>query len=90
MSAYRRALRQQKALQATMLIQERLGGASADAVLHVRMASLSAIAEARSVWDFLVTKGLATEAQREDFLDKAFDDLLAQIESAAAEIMVRS
>lgn len=88
MSDQRRLLRQMKAAQAALLIQERLGGNSPRSVEDIRIAALSSIAEARSVWDFLVTTGVATQAQREDFLDRAFDGILAQVESAANKIMV--
>lgn len=88
MNPQRRALRQHKAVQAALLIEQKLGGNGSRKVEDIRIAALSSIAEARSVWDFLVSKGLATAEQREDFLDKAFDDLLAQIETAAASIMV--
>jgi hypothetical protein len=86
MSAEQRRLnRQFLAVKASQLIQDRLGGAGTveDTVQHVRIASLSSIAEARSVWDFLVSKGIASAEQREAFLDKAFNDLLDMIESHA-------
>lgn len=79
----RRQVRQFKAFKAMRMIQERTGAVVPE---HVMVASLSSIAEARSVWDFLVSKGLASARQREEFLDKAFDDLLALTESQASKI----
>jgi hypothetical protein len=85
----RRLMRQHKAVRCAQLIKEKLGGDSPNQVEDIRVAALSAIAEARSVWDFLISKGLASVSQRETFLDKAFDDLLGQIESHAAALMVK-
>lgn len=89
MSEDRRRARQLKAVMAGQLIQRRLGAIDTrEAVEHVRIASLAAIAECRAMWRFMIERGLATEAQREDYLDKGYDEVLAQIEGKAAEIYV--
>lgn len=85
----RRRNRQMKAVMAGQLIERRLGALDTrEAVEHVRIASLAAIAECRAMWRFLLERGLATEAQREDYLDKGYDEILAQVEGKAAEIYV--
>lgn len=85
----RRHARQMKAVMAGQLIQRRLGAIDTrEAVEHVRIASLAAIAECRAMWRFMIERGLATDAQREDYLDKGYDEVLAQIEGKAAEIYV--
>ena len=48
----------------------------------LRMCSLAA----RGLWAFLVEKGLCTAAQREDYLDRGYNDVLAQVEGKAATI----
>lgn len=85
----RRKARQLKCTVAGMHIQQRLGGLDTrQQVEHVRIAALAAIAETRSLWTFLIERGLATEAMRQDYLDKGYDSLLAQVEGKAAELMV--
>lgn len=89
MSEERRKSRQMKAMVAGMTIAQRLGGIDTrEAVEHVRIAALGAVAECRAVWMFLKDRGLATEEQYQDYLDKGFDSVLAQVEGKAAEIMV--
>jgi hypothetical protein len=85
----RRRNRQMKAVMAGMKIRERLGSIDTrDSVEHVRIASLAAISETRALWRFMIERGFATEAQREDYLDKGYDEVLAQVEGKAAEIYV--
>jgi hypothetical protein len=89
MSDERRRTRQFKAVQAGQLIRQRLGALDTrDSVEHVRIASLAAIAETRALWRFLLESGLATEAQREDYLDKGYQEILAQVEASASKIYV--
>lgn len=89
MSDERRKVRQMKITMAGMAIGQRLGGLdSREAVEHVRIAALSAIAECRAVWQFLKDKGLATEANYQDSLDRGYDSVLAQVQDRASEIMV--
>lgn len=85
--AGRRKARQMKAVSAGMLIADRLGPGG-QSVGEVRIAALGAIAEARAVWAFLIERGMATEAQRQDYLDKGYDSVLNQVQGKAAEIMV--
>ena len=89
MSELRRRGRQMKAVMAGQLIAKRLGALNThESVEHVRIASLASIAECRALWRFLIERGMATEAQREDYLDKGYDEVLAQVEGKAAEIYV--
>jgi hypothetical protein len=89
MSHERQRARQLKAVTAGMTIQRQIGLMDTrDSVEHVRIAALAAIAETRGMWRFLVERGLATEAQRQDYLDKGYDDLLEQVNGKAAEIYV--
>ena len=89
MSAARQRERQIKAVQAGMTIQRQIGAMDTrDAVEHVRIAALAAIAETRGMWRFLIERGFATEAERQDYLDKGYNDLLDQVNGKAAEIYV--
>lgn len=84
----RRRARQLKAVMAAQTIAQRLGpGTAKDRVEEIRIACLSAVAEARSVWDFLLSKRIATEAEHQDFLDRGFESVLAQVQGRAAEIL---
>lgn len=86
----RRKTRQLKVVSAGMLIAERLGTQDTkQAVTEVRIAALAAVAESRSVWMYLKDRGLATESQYQDYLDKGYDEVLAQVEGKASEILVR-
>lgn len=85
----RRRARQLKAVMAGQLIQSRLGAIDTrEAVEHVRIASLAAIAETRALWRFMIERGLATDAQREDYLDAGYTEVLDQIQGKASEIYV--
>lgn len=87
MSIARQRARQMKAVTAGLTIQRQIGMMDTrEAVEHVRIAALAAIAETRGMWRFLVERGLATEAQRQDYLDKGYDELLDQVNGKAAEI----
>lgn len=89
MSRERQRARQMKAVQAGMTIQRQIGVMDPHAAVeHVRIAALAAIAETRGMWRFLVERGIATEAQRQDYLDKGYDELLDQVNGKAAEIYV--
>lgn len=89
MSAERRAARAMKAVMAQRLIVERLGPMTSSArVEEVRIACLGAVAEVRGIWDFLIARGLATEAQHQDFLDRGYDSMLQQVQGAASKIFV--
>lgn len=89
MTAARQRARQIKAVTAGMTIQRQIGLMDTrDAVEHVRIAALAAIAETRGMWRFLVERGLATEAERQDYLDAGYDELLDQVNGKAAEIYV--
>lgn len=90
MSEQRRRARQVMVVSACMTMEAKLGDQSPkQAASEIRIAAISAIAEVRSVWEFLLAKGLATEAQRQDALDRAYTGLLAQVESKGMEIDVR-
>jgi len=87
----RRKSRQMKAVTAGMLIQQRLGTLDTrEAVEHVRIAALASVAECRGLWAFLVERGLATEAQRQDYLDRGYGEMLAQVEASASSIYVQT
>jgi hypothetical protein len=85
----RRKARQLKVVSAGMLIAERLGNQDTrQAVSEIRIAALAAVAESRAVWAFLKDRGMVTEAQYQDYLDKGYDSVTAQVEGKAAEILV--
>ena len=89
MNEDRRKSRQIKAVMAGMKIAERLGkGTPSERVEEIRIVCLSALAECRATRFLLERKGLTTSAESEDALDAAFDDLLAQIDGKAAEVIV--
>jgi hypothetical protein len=89
MNLDRRKARQMKAVTAGMLIQQRMGGGNPDdRIAETRIAALAAVAECRALWRFMRERGLATEQQYEDYLDKGYDEVLAQVESAATDILV--
>lgn len=89
MTADRRAARALKAVMAGRLIAERLGPMTSSAkVEEVRIACLGAVAECRGIWDFLIARGIATEEQRQDFLDRGYDSVLEQVQGAASKIFV--
>lgn len=89
MDTDRRHSRQLKAVMAGMKIRERLGNIDTrDAVEHVRIAALASVAECRAVWRFLIERGIATEDMRENYLDRGYDEVLAQVDGKAAEIYV--
>lgn len=60
----------------------------AGAVEHVHIAALTAIAENRALWLFLIDKGLATEEQRQDYLDRGYKQLRDQVEQKASSIYI--
>lgn len=83
----RRRARQMMVVHACMIISEKLGDQSPkDAASEIRVSAVAAIAEARSVWEFLLARGLATEEQRQDALDRAYRGLLGQVETKGMEI----
>jgi hypothetical protein len=89
MTAERARRRQMWAVEAGMTIQRQIGVMDArDAVEHVRIAALAALAETRGMWQFLIDKGLATEAERQDYLDSGYKSVLAQVTGRAGEIYV--
>lgn len=89
MSDERRKSRQMKVTMAGLSIARRLGNTNPmESVEHVRIAALAAVAETRGVWMFLKDKGLATEAQYEDYMDRGYDSVLGQVQDKASEIMV--
>jgi hypothetical protein len=78
-----------KAVMAGQMIQQRIGALDTrEAVEHVRIASIGAIAECRALWRFMIERGIATEAQREDYLDAGYAEVLAQVDGKAQEIYV--
>jgi len=85
----RRAARMHKAVMAGMMIQQKLGGIDVrESIEHVRIASLASLAECRGLWRFLIERGLASEAQYQDYMDKGYAEVLAQIEAAATQVYV--
>ena len=57
-------------------------------VEHVHLAALTAIADTRALWRFMLDKGLATDAQHQDYLDRGYEELRAQVEREASKIYV--
>lgn len=55
---------------------------------HVLLAAFSGVAECRGLWAFLIEKGLATEAEHQDYLDKGWKIFLEQQEQQASKIYV--
>lgn len=55
---------------------------------HVLLAAFSGIAEVHGVWAFLVDKGIATEAERQDYLDKGWKLFLDQQSATASKIFI--
>lgn len=55
---------------------------------HLLLAGFSGAAECRGLWAFLIERGLATEAQHQDYLDKGWREFLDQQENQAAKIFV--
>ena len=62
--------------------------AGAGSVEHVHIAAITAIADTRGLWAFLVAKGLATEAEHQTFLDRGYEDLRKQVDEQASTIYV--
>lgn len=87
----RRKARQMKAVVAAMKIKDMQGGFDVGQNMdHVRIAALGAVAECRGLWAFLIARGMATEKQRQDFLDKGYDEMLAQIDAVAGAVMLQT
>ncbi len=85
MSAERQKRRVLIAFSTLNAIVERTGTSSVE---HVHIAALTAIAEGRGLWQFLLDKGLATEAQHQDYLDRGYADLQRQVNEQASKIYV--
>lgn len=81
----RRGARQLKAFEAAMMIRKLMGWSdpkphSIEARMEeVRIAALSAIAEARATMHALEAKGILTPAEVQDHLDWGYDSILSQI-----------
>lgn len=89
MSEMRRKARQMKLVSAGMLVARKCEGLDTrEAVEHVRIAAMAAIAECRGMWAFLVERGIATQGEREDYLDKGYELMLAQVEQRTSDVMV--
>lgn len=89
MNAERRRARQQRVAVAGMTLARRLATLDTrQAVDEVRIGLIAAIAETRAMWRFMIERGLATDAEREDYLDKGYQEVLDQIEGKAGEIFV--
>jgi hypothetical protein len=87
----RRKARQMKAVVAAMKIAQMQGGLDVtENMQHIRIAALGSLAETRGLWQFLIDRGMATEKQRQDYLDKGYDQMLAQIDSAAGAVMLQT
>ena len=87
MSDERQKKRAMMAFQILTDIVRRTGTSSVE---HVHIAALASIAETRSLWLYLIDRGLANEAQHQDYLDRGYEDLRRQVESAAGKIYVES
>lgn len=79
---------QRRALMAFNILSRIVERAGTGSVEHVHIAALTAIADTRGLWRFLLDKGLATEGQHQDYLDKGYEELRAQVEGKASEIYV--
>lgn len=77
-----------RALMAFDIVSRIVERAGTTSVEHVHIAALTAIAENRGLWRFLLDKGLATEAQHQDYLDRGYEDLRAQVESVASKLYI--
>lgn len=55
---------------------------------HMLLAGFAGAAETRGLWAFLIERGLATEEQHQDYLDKGWRLFLDQQESQASKIHV--
>jgi len=78
----RRKSRQIKLVAGAMQLRERYAAitATTDAKLdEMRLVCLSAEAGNRALWLFMKAKGMVSEAERQDWLDKGVNDLLDQI-----------
>ena len=83
----RRKSRAFKIFNLSMLMERRIGKAD---VMQVQQTGLAIIAEMKGLWQALLDKGIITEAQRQDYLDRGVDSLAHQVESKASEIDVES
>jgi len=84
----RRKSRQMRIISgAAMLAQRSLATGNRQLIEECRIVCLSAEAGNRALWLFMKAKGLVTEDERQDWLDRGVLDLLDQIEGKAAEVM---
>jgi hypothetical protein len=77
-----------RALMAFEILQRIVERAGTGSVEHVHIAALTAIADTRGLWRFLLDRGFATEAQHQDYLDRGYQELREQVESHASKIYV--
>jgi hypothetical protein len=85
MSEDRRKARALKIWSAHNLLRQRVGVVGPE---EVHIATLSTISEMKGLWQALLDRGLISEAQRQDYLDRGADALVAQCEAKAAQIEV--
>lgn len=55
---------------------------------HLLLAAFSGAAEVRGLWAFMIERGLATEAQHQDYLDKGWQLFLDQMTSHGSKIQI--
>jgi len=88
-SEQRRAARQVQCVMAARKINQMLGLRSdSDRIEDIRVAAIGAVAEARAVMMALVSRGILTATEREDFLDAGYKSILDQVSNAAGKIFV--
>lgn len=81
----RRKGRQLKIVTAAMTIRRRVGKATAEEAM---VATMGTVSEMKGLWQCLLDKGLVTETQRQDYLDRGADELLRQVEGKASELQL--
>ena len=83
----RRASRQAMVANAAFTLSERTGSLTDRQLLNeMLVVALSSQAECRGVWAALMAKGIITEAQRQDFLDAGYMDLMKQIQGQSIKV----
>lgn len=77
-----------RALMAFNIVNSIVERAGTTSVEHVHIAAICAIADTRGLWRFLIDRGFATEEQHQQYLDRGYEELRAQVESHASKIYV--
>lgn len=83
----RRLMRQQLCFHAAVKIREKLGGSTGaieERLEHVRVAALGAVAESWAVFHALKAKKIISEAEEQEFLDWAYEELVRRVSGGQA------